>query len=154
VKTNAPAATTPPSAPQAAAPPSTWTPPQAAAAPARTRRNWKPAAYGVAAGGTVVGAGAYVGNRRELKKRYSAEGNRKKRLDRYAGAATATGIGLAGAAGYGGVKAVQMKSPTTAALAGAAGLGSLGSHLASQRIKSYKKGKGASYRPLARYRAE
>jgi len=125
----------------------------------KVQRNWKPLAAGATGGGVATFGGmAAVGANRKRRegvgKRFDSEGNRHKRLDRYSAAADLTGVGLAGATGYTGVRAAQLKSPKLAGVAGAAGLASIGSHLSAKRIQSYKKGKGASYRPLARRKAE
>lgn len=91
---------------------------------------------------------------RKVAKRFDSEGNRQKRLDRYTTGAKVGSVGLAGLAGIGAASAVRSKNPRTAALSGAAGLSAIGSNVAAHRISNYKKGKGASYRPLARRKPE
>jgi hypothetical protein len=85
-----------------------------------------------------------------VQKRYSAEGNRQKRLDHYSTAAKLGSTTLGTAAAYGGIRAGVHKNPKLATASGALALGAIGSGVAAHRIKSYKRGKGAPYRPLAR----
>ena len=100
----------------------------------------------------------------EISKAYDPERNRAKRLDRYnAGANMGAGAlgaasGVVGAHTFRQVRALKGKKTVSvpklrvtgrnAAVTAALGIGAVGAAVGADRIKSYKRGNGRTYRPL------